>query len=211
MKRWVFLFILSVIFAPPAAEAQTLATMTTGSVSGEGEGGLFMLAGTNVSRLGIMSRFALSRNVDMGVQLAFDRYEDKGFFGGGIDLKFELPIDAADLPMHIALDLGIGDLESSERRRSFLEAGCIVSGVVESSNRTILEPYAGIYVLTTRSGWKDDCTAAGTSGCWEGTRSETDALLRGGARILLRDDLQILVEMNLDGEAMFGAGINVVF
>jgi hypothetical protein len=210
MKRAVALIVLIVLGAHPAARAQTLATLTTGSVASEGEGGLFVLAGTNVSRFGLTSRFALSMNVDIGIQIAFDRYSETSFFGGGLDLKYELPIDTADLPIHVAFDAGIGDLESSDRRRFFLEAGCIVSGLVQSSDRTILEPYAGIYVLTTRLSWKKEC-APYTGGCWEGTKSETDAVLRGGVRVPLSEDFQILVEMNVNGETMFGAGVNLIF
>jgi hypothetical protein len=206
----VILAVFSIFAAPFAVRAQTLATMTTGAVSSDGEGGLFMLAGTDVSRFGFHSRFALSTDFDIGVQLAFDRLDETSFFGGGIDVKYHLPIAEPDIPIHVALDAGIGDLESSDIRRLFLEMGCIVSGFVSSSDRRILEPYAGIYVMTTRKAWKDDC-GVGDRGCWDGTRSDTDAVLRGGLRANLTDDFQILVELNVNGKTTFGAGVNLIF
>ncbi len=210
MKAAVLIMALAILAAPFHARAQTLATMTTGAVSSDGEGGFFMLAGNDVTRIGLNSRFALAAALDVGIQLAFDRLDERSFFGGGIDVKYRLPIENPDIPIDVALDAGIGDLESSEIRRLFLEMGCIVSGAVESSDRRILEPYAGIYVMTTRRDWKDDC-GVDERGCWNGTRSDTDAVLRGGMRVNLRDDFQILIELNINGKTMFGAGLNLIF
>lgn len=210
MKSYIVLVTLACMILPAAAGSQTFATMTTGAVSSDGEGGIFMLAGTDVSRFGLHSRFALTANLDMGIQLVLDRLDERSFYGGGIDFKYRLPVTDPDLPLDIALDVGLGDLESSEIGRLFLGIGCIVSGSVESSDRTILEPYGGIYVMTTRMGWKDDC-APDDRGCWEGTRSDTDAVLRGGLRIRLTDEFQVLAELNVNGKTMFGAGVNIVF
>ncbi|HER44229.1 MAG TPA: hypothetical protein ENO08_07210 [Candidatus Eisenbacteria bacterium] len=210
MKAITLAMTLAVLALPAAAGSQTLATMTTGAVSSDGEGGLFVLAGTDVSRFGLHSRFALAADLDMGMQLAFDRLDERSFFGGGIDVKYRLPFAAADLPIDIALDAGVGILESDEIRRLFLEMGCIVSGVVQSSDRRILEPYAGVYVMTARRDWKDDCGLDDRM-CWEGTRSDTDAVLRGGLRVHVTDDFRVLVEMNVNGKTMFGAGVNLVF
>ena len=210
MKATTLVIILALLSVPVPAGAQTLATMTTGAVSSDGEGGLFVLAGTDVSRFGLHSRFALMTAIDMGIQLAFDRLDERSFYGAGIDFKYRLPLATADLPVHVALDAGAGDLESSEIRRLFIEMGCIVSGVVRSSNRDILEPYAGIYIMTTRRDWKKDC-ATGDRGCWEGTRSDTDAVLRLGLRAHLTDDFQVLGELHVNGKTMFGAGVNLVF
>jgi hypothetical protein len=210
MKAKILLITLVILATPFSARTQTLATMTTGAIASDGEGGLFMLAGTDVTRFGLNSRFALAADFDMGLQLVFDRLDERSFFGGGIDVKYRLPIKTSDLPIDVALDAGFGDLESSEIRRLFLEMGCIISGVVESSNRRILEPYVGIYVMTTRRDWKDDC-GENDHGCWEGTRSDTDAVLRGGIRANLTDDFQIIVELNVNGKTMFGAGVNLIF
>jgi hypothetical protein len=210
MKATILLIALVILAAPFSARAQTLATMTTGAVASDGEGGLFMLAGTDVTRYGLNSRFALTVDFDMGIQIVFDRLDERSFFGGGIDVKYRLPIETSDLPIDVALDAGLGDLESSEIRRLFLEMGCIISGVVESSNRRILEPYAGIYVMTTRRDWKDDC-GEDDRGCWNGTRSDTDAVLRGGMRAHITNDFQIIVELNVNGKTMFGAGLNLIF
>jgi len=210
MKAIMVLITVAALALPAAAVPQTLATMTTGAVSSDGEGGVFMLAGTEVTRFGIHSRFALATEIDLGIQLAFDRSDERSFFGGGVDVKYRLPVTRADLPIDIALDAGLGDLESSEIRRFHLELGCIVSGVVESSKRRILEPYAGIYVMTTRRDWKDDC-GEDERGCWNGTRSDTDVVLRGGLRTHITEDFQILVELNVNGNTMFGAGVNLVF
>ena len=36
-------------------------------------------------------------------------------------------------------------------------------------------------------------------------------MLRAGVMFALRDGFQTLVEMNVNGEVMFGAGVNVIF
>ena len=154
MKATTLLIALFILTAPLTARTQTLATMTTGAVASDGEGGFFMLAGTDVTRIGLNMRFAIDARFDMGIQLAFDRLDESSFFGGGIDFKYCLPIDTSDLPIHAALDAGVGDLESKDWRRIFMEVGFIVSGVLQSANRDVLEPYAGIYVMTTRGDWK---------------------------------------------------------
>lgn len=210
MKAAILLLTLAILVTPFAARTQTLATMTTAKVASDGEGGFFMLAGTDVTRVGLNSRFALSESFDMGLQLVFDRLDETSFFGGGIDFKYCLPIDRSDLPIHAALDFGIGDLEAKDWRRIFLEAGFIVSGAIQSSNRDIFEPYAGIYVMTTRRDWKGSCEVD-DRGCWEGARSDTDAVLRGGLSAHVTEDFQILVELNVNGTTMFGVGVNLIF
>lgn len=210
MKALFLIIALAVLAAPFHARTQTLATMTTGAVSSDGEGGIFMLAGNDVTRFGINSRFALTLDLDMGIQLAFDRLDERSFYGGGIDVKYHIPVENSGLPIDIAIDAGLGDLESSEIRRLFLQMGCIISGVVESSDRRILEPYAGIYVMTTRRDWKDDCGVDGR-GCWDGTKSDTDAVLRTGMRVSITEDFQVLAELNVNGETLFGAGVNLIF
>ena len=210
MKASYLIIALAILAAPFNARTQTLATMTTGAVASDGEGGFFMLAGNDVTRFGLNARFALTVDLDMGIQIAFDRIDERSFFGGGIDAKYHLPIENSDLPIDIAIVAGLGDLESSEIRRFLLQMGCIVSGVVESSNRRILEPYAGLYVMTTRRDWKDDCGDR-DRGCWDGTKSDTDAVLRAGMRVNITEDFQILAELNVNGETMFGAGVNLIF
>ena len=213
MRSAVIFTLLAILAVPWSLNAQTMVTMTTAAISAEGEGGLFMIAGSDVVRAGVLSRFLLSTNVDMGLQAAFDRYEEKGFVGFGVDFKFHIPSMASTAPIDIALDAGAGILEASDRRRIFLAPGILVSGRVETSGRNRLEPYMGLYALFTRRTWKiKNCDAEYGPGCqsWE-EPFRGEAMLRAGMRLPLREDFQILVEMNVNGEIMFGAGVNLIF
>jgi hypothetical protein len=213
MRHAIVFMLLMILAFPCGLGAQTMATMTTAAISSEGEGGLFMIAGSEAVRTGVLSRFLLSTNADMGLQLVFDRYDDRSFLGFGVDFKFHIPAVPSTTPIDIAFDAGAGMLESSDRRRIFLAPGIIVSGRVETSERTSLTPYMGIYALFTRRTWKiDDCEADYGRGCqgWEKS-FYAEAMLRAGVMIPVREDFQILVEMNVNGDVMFGAGLNLVF
>jgi len=213
MRSAVIFALLAILAVPCGLGAQTMATMTTAAISAEGEGGLFMIAGSDVVRAGILSRFLLSTNVDMGLQLAFDRYEEKSFLGFGVDFKFHIPAVASSAPIDIALDAGAGMLESSDRRRIFLAPGILISGRVETSGRNRLEPYMGLYALFTKRTYKRlPCETEYGPSCqsWE-EPFYAEAMLRTGMMIPLREDIQILVEINVNGEIMFGAGVNVIF
>ncbi len=213
MRSAVIFSLLVILAVPCSLSAQTMVTMTTAAISTEGEGGLFMIAGNDVTRAGVLSRFLLSKNVDLGLQLAFDRYEEKSFLGFGVDFKFHIPSVTSSAPIDIAIDAGAGILESSDRRRIFLAPGIIVSGRVETSGGNRFEPYMGLYALFTRRTWKiQDCDAEYGWGCQAWEKSfYTEAMLRAGVMIPLQEDFQILVEMNVNGEIMFGAGLNVIF
>ncbi|MCK4349341.1 MAG: hypothetical protein KAX13_00700 [Candidatus Krumholzibacteria bacterium] len=213
MRSAVILILLVALAIPCSLGAQTMVTMTTAAVSAEGEGGLFMIAGNDVVRGGVLSRFLLSKTIDLGLQLAFDRYKEKSFLGFGVDFKFHIPAVTSTVPIDIAIDAGAGLLESSDRRRIFLAPGIIVSGRVETSKRNVLVPYMGLYALFTRRTWKiQNCDDEYGRGCQAWEKSfYAEAMLRAGVMIPLREDFQILVEMNVNGEIMFGAGVNVIF
>ena len=49
MKAIMIACVVAVLALPGAAASQTLATMTTGAVSSDGEGGIFMVAGTDAT------------------------------------------------------------------------------------------------------------------------------------------------------------------
>jgi hypothetical protein len=213
MRSALILMMVAILAAPCGLGAQTMATMTTASISAEGEGGLFMMAGSEVFRAGILSRFLLSTDFDMGLQVVFDRYEEKGFIGLGFDLKFRIPVTTSTTPIDIALDAGAGVLEASDRRRIFLAPGVLVSGRAVTAGETILEPYLGLYALFTKRSWKDGrCETDSGPSCqgWE-DQFKGEAMLRAGMKIPLRKDFQLLVEMNVNSDVMFGAGVNIVF
>jgi hypothetical protein len=213
MRAALILMMLAILAAPCSLGAQTMATMTTAAISAEGEGGLFMMAGSDLFRAGVLSRFLLSKDFDMGLQAVFDRYEEKGFIGLGFDIKFRIPVTTSTTPIDIALDAGAGLLEASDRRRIFLAPGILVSGRAVTAGEERLEPYLGLYALFSRRSWKGGrCETDSGLACqvWdEDFRGE--AMLRAGMKIPLRKDFQLLVEMNVNGDVMFGAGVNIVF
>ncbi len=213
MKSATIIAMLVILSVPCGLSAQTMVTMTTAAISAEGEGGLFMIAGSDVVRAGVLSRFLLSTSVDMGLQIAFDRYDERSFLGFGVDFKFHIPAVASSAPIDIALDAGAGMLESRDRRRIFLAPGILVSGRVETSGRNRLEPYMGLYALFTRRTYKRlPCETEYGPGCqsWE-EQFRGEVMLRVGMMIPLTEDFQIFMEANVNGVIMYGAGVNVIF
>ena len=211
MNRYIPICLLLVLMVPDPAFTQTLGQLTTAAVASEGEGGIFLLAGNDAFRTGVMARFELGRESDLGMQLGFDKETGSNSFGGGLDFKFHLPVGIEEASIDFAIDASLGLLESDDFRRLFFGIGLMISGVVRSSDNIALEPYTSLTILTTHRDWKIDPPPHAEHDFGDRDDTDTDAVFRGGVKVPLSDDYQLLVEVNINGKTTVGAALNVIF
>jgi len=211
MKRYILVCLLLTLIVPDPNSAQTLGQLTTAAVASEGEGGIFLFAGNDAFRTGMMVRFELGKESDLGMQFGFDRVTGRNSLGGGLDFKFHLPVGIEEVAIDFALDGSLGLLESDDFRRLFIGIGLMASGVVRSSDDVALEPYTSLTILTTHRDWKVDPPPHAMRDFDERDDTDTDAVFRGGVKFPLSNEHQLLVEVNINGKTTIGAAFNVIF
>lgn len=206
----ILLVLLGSTAASPAA--QTLGQFAGASAAAEGEGSVFMLAGTDAFRTGAIARFNISRVSDFGLQLGLDRSCGESFFGGGVDFKVVILESSARLPVSLAFDASFGSLTSGAASRLRYGFGILASVRIAAGARRAIEPYgsliAGIEQIDMKSG------SASVAGCLcTSPDDETDAraLVRAGVKIPVSNEAQIFIEANFERESLFGAGFNIIF
>ena len=212
MKKLCFTAFIAGLVVPVAAIAQTFGQYTTAAIASEGEGGIFVRGGDEAVRTGIMARFELTNRSDLGLQIGFDREYRENSFGAGLDFKFYLISAVSDFPLDLAIDLSLGHLRSGNYSRNILGIGLLVSGELRSVSS--LEPYAFITVLNTYFPKKASCHEEHPSQwpCSEDDwKSDTETVLRGGAKYALTEEYQLLAEVELGDEITFGAALNIIF
>lgn len=214
--KTTFLATLAIcLVLPAAASAQLFGTYTTAAISSEGEGGFFVNAGSEKFQTGAIARFLITRRVDFGLQLGFDRECSVNSYGAGLDFKVYLLGHDSDIPVDLAIDGYYGHLRSKDYSRNVFGVGLLVSGVVQSSTALSFEPYASFILITTY--FKRDLSGRVTPHCFwpddnfdESTRG-TDPTLRGGVNIGLSDEHQLLIEVGIDGGFVIGGALNIIF
>lgn len=207
----VLLIILVSVGSPLAA--QVFGQFAGAGAAAEGEGSVFMLAGNEAFRTGLSARFNISRISDFGVQLGLDRVSGESFFGGGFDLKLVFFESRPELPINLALDASFGGLDSGDVRRLHFGFGVLSSGVIRPATTGSIEPYLSFIVDVEQI---DGVSSPGDDGeCYAcangGDETDTDTIVRAGAKISLSQDSQIIVEAGLNDRARFGAAFNLVF
>lgn len=206
-----------------AARGQTLAQLTTAAISEEGEGGLFVLAGNDAYRTGLATRFELTGTSDIGFQLGVERYHRRNFYGGGADIKLQLFEHTESFPFDLSVLGSGGYLKSDYLSKAVFSVSLIMSTKISSALAIPFEPYISINAYLARYQRKSiirlaegelAITESDCFGCPNSTSFKTienGAALRGGVRFFLSKDLQGFIEGNLDGAALIGGGINLVF
>jgi len=211
--RTVLLLITLMAAATAPAAAQVFGQFADAGPAAEGEGAVFMLAGSGAFRTGVSTRFNISRISDFGLQLGIDRVSGESFFGGGFDLRLMLFEGNAGLPLSLSLDASVGGLDSGDVRRFLFGFGVLASAAIETASGRSIEPYASFIVdLEQIDGVSPPASGDGCYTCSrERGETETGTEFRAGAKVPLTADTQVLLELGLDGEARFGAAFNVVF
>lgn len=192
--------------------AQTLGQFASASAAADGEGSVFMLAGNDAFRTGASARFNISRVADFGLQLGLDRSCSESFFGGGVDFKIVILEGTARLPVNLALDASFGSLISDAARRFHFGFGILASASLASVGGRPIEPYCSLLADIEQINMKSGSASLADCLC-PGSNDETDAhtLLRAGVKIPVSNEAQILIEADLDGSSLFGAGFNLIF
>jgi hypothetical protein len=199
--------------ATQGLHAQTLAQLTPASVSSEGEGCVFMLAGENAFLTGFSARFNLTGISDLGVQCGLDRICQQSLFGAGVDVKVVMLQSREHLPINLALDGSFGGLEKTDLNQLDLGFAILASGVIETSPERVIEPYLSFVVLGKITN-KDGFTGHAAGGCdcpLNEHHHEAQALVRAGVRFPLTKDTQLLVETRISDRILVGGAINVIF
>jgi len=194
------------------ARAQTLAQFGGASASAEGEGAVFMLAGTDAFRAGVAARFNIARVSDFGLQFGIDRSCEETFYGGGVDLKIVVLEATARLPINVALDAAVGELTNDAAGRFIFDFGILASGSIPIGGGRSIEPYgsllARVQELDLKSG-SDELGACLCPDAKDGT--DAGALARLGVKIPVSRDSQILIEADFHRTTLFGAAFNIIF
>ncbi|MBN1884523.1 MAG: hypothetical protein JW876_03230 [Candidatus Krumholzibacteriota bacterium] len=203
------------LLVPAAAGAQIFGTLTNAAIASDGEGGVFMLGGGDVFRTGVMARFRTTKNTDLGFQGGYDRIEGENSWGAAVDFKVYMIGGESTIPVDLALDGALGHLRSDDFTRNIFQLSLLASGILRASTAVSLEPYGSIGL---RSSFFSKKGPRGADGPGEWPRENdsvdnlTEALLRGGVRIHLSEEYQILAEFEIgEDSSCFGGGVNVVF
>ncbi len=201
------------LLAASPCRGQALAQMATAAPSALGEGALYMLAGNDAFRTGAAARFNITRLSDLGVQLGYDRIDEEGGIGGGLDFKIALLERRENLPFGLALDASGGWIRYDHRHRFEFGFGVLASGAIATSAGATIEPYLSFIVAVNRyeSRASSTCDPPGALCPDAGDRTETNMRLRLGARFPVSRDAQIHIEASIEDRSLFGAGFNIVF
>lgn len=205
------IILMSIVSFPGAANAQLFGQYTTAVPSPEGEGGLFVSAGDGTFRVGPMARFMINGRMDIGFQLGFDRYSGHNSYGAGADLKYYILGEDTTLPVDLAVDLSLGHLRSGDFSRTFFELGMLASGMLNADTELPVEPYGSVGIISTYLHDDEACAGPDPLCGYGGNGSETDVVIRGGAKLYLSSEYQVLLELSVDDEISFGGAFNVVF
>ncbi len=169
-----------------------------------------MSTGKNEVHTGAMARFRITSRSDLGFQAGYERFHDFNSFGAGVDFKYYLLGPESTLPVDLAADAALGHMLSGDYGRTVMGLCLMVSGKLIAETSMPMEPYgsAGFYTAFFHDG--NFCDGAAQS-CDGGDKNDTDTVIRGGLKLELRDDLQLMLEIKLDGTTTFGAALNLVF
>lgn len=214
MRSFKIALLAMFMILPVSTSAQVFGTFTTAAISGEGEGGAFVLVGEDAFRTGAYARFELTERTDLGIQLGFDRNSGENSLGGGADFKLYLINAESKIPLDIALDAALGHLRSDGYSRNLFGISLIVSGVLQASTSLSFEPYGSLTLRSTYFSRKVNVEYAGPEN-WpksdDDWSSITDTIGRCGVKIYFSNEYQLLAELEINDGVVFGAAVNVVF
>ena len=82
-------------------------------------------AGSEKFQTGAIARFLITRRVDFGLQLGFDRECSVNSYGAGLDFKVYLLGHDLDIPVDLAIDGYYGHLRSKDYSRNVFGVGLL--------------------------------------------------------------------------------------
>ncbi len=200
--------------APSAATAQVFGQYTTAAVSPLGEGAVFFSAGGDRTRAGLVTRFLITGRSDLGVQAGYARTEQIDNYGVGVDYKIYMVDEDPTTRVDLSADVSLGWLGGSGYSSGILTVAFLVSGMLDPYAVIRIEPYGSVGFMGQHFFSKGDCGERRPGG-WPCERddwsSDSNLILRGGAKVWLSDEYHVLVELDYVDHVTLGVAFNVVF
>ena len=201
--------ILTAITLACEARSQEFGQYTTATIASEGEGGIFTSAGKDQFGTGVMARFLINQKSDLGIKLGFNRSSGLNSVGIGSDLKYYLLGEGSAMPVDMALDISLAHFRAENISHTTAGFALFVSGTLIADTEVPVEPYGSIGIYTSFLHNGDLCEGLDPTCTDEDT--DTEMIFHGGARIMISDEYQFLLEIKIDGMTTFGAAINIIF
>ncbi|HET6463626.1 MAG TPA: hypothetical protein VFH33_07485 [Candidatus Krumholzibacteria bacterium] len=187
-----------VFYSYPGAKPVTDASPSLGLVAGFGD---------NVVRLGGFGRFNLTQKSDLGLEAMYnnvkgeDSTDDTGFYGAGIDAKWQFFESRQDMQIDIAANVGGGFLARSGYTNIHVPIGAIASHDFTMNDGRLIVPYAGVYFLF-------DYVKFDVPGGGDDSNTDGDAELRIGASAEIVKKGSLFAALHAGNGTMFFIGFN---
>lgn len=187
-----------VFYSFPGAKPVTDDSPSLGLVAGFGD---------NVVRLGGFGRFNISPKADLGLEAMFNNVkndvtdDDTGYYGAGIDGKWQFYESRPDMQIDIAANIGGGFLARSGYTNIHVPIGAIASHDFTMNDGRLIVPYAGVYFLF-------DYVKFDVPGGGDDSDTDGDAELRIGASAEIVKKGSLFAALHAGNGTMFFIGFN---
>ena len=160
--------------------------------------------GDDMLRINGYGRFNISKNMDMGLELVFDRASKKWRAGAGADLKYAIIPNSEEyvMPFDLAVNGGFGLTSGNDVTFWQIPVGAVISRTFDINEGSTVTPYGGLYVLILHT--SVDLGSAGTS-----SNTDTDVELRMGAAVGITENLNIHATLHVGSGTIFYLGLNL--
>lgn len=187
-----------VFYSFPGAKPVTDESPSLGLVAGFGD---------NVVRLGGFGRFNISPKADLGLEAMFNNVkddvtdDDTGYYGAGIDGKWQFFDSRQDMQIDIAANLGGGFLMKDDYWNIHVPIGAIASHDFIMNDGRVITPYAGFYFIV------DHFNVEGPEGT-HSSDTDSDAEIRIGASAEIVKKGSLFAALHAGNGTMFFVGFN---
>jgi hypothetical protein len=162
--------------------------------------GPYIAVGDNLFRTGGFARFNIVRDMDLGLEVVFDRIHSDWFAGAAGDVKYAIIPANVKLPFDWSLNAGLGFTTGSSITTITIPLGTLVSRPLQLSGGSVLTPYGGLYVLIINT--SIDVAGRNVSD------TSTDVELRGGIKLDIRERVGAFTALHLGSGNKFYIGFN---
>lgn len=166
--------------------------------------------GEDIFRLLGYTRFNINEQTDLGLELVIDRLDndvpgadDAWRLGAGVDVKYAIVPHNTSLPFDLAVNAGFGFESGGDLTNINIPLGGLISRPLELSDGKVVIPYGGVYILITHYSWDVDIPGV------DNDDTDTDVELRGGARLVLKENTSVFGTLHVGAGTMFYLGLNL--
>jgi hypothetical protein len=160
--------------------------------------------GDDLYRINGYGRFNISKHMDMGLELVFDRASKKWRAGAGADLKYAIIPNSEDyhMPFDLAVNGGFGLTSGNDITFWQFPVGAVISKSFDINEGSTVTPYGGLYVLIMYTS-----VDLGTGG--KRSNTETDVEMRLGAAVGISEKMNIHATLHFGSGTIFYLGLNL--